>query len=168
MGKRRTKGSSLDVALFWMMVKPSTEFHRLGRCWLWTGAKIPSGYGHITRNQKQVLSHRYAWELVHGPVPKNMCVLHKCDNPACVRPSHMFIGDHEENMRDMARKGRNPGNGNLRGETHGCHKLTEIQVREIRSLALEGKISQRGIAKMFCVTQSAVSVIHKRKAWRHI
>jgi hypothetical protein len=168
MGRGSVKARGLDVALFWMSVRRSSVFRRDGACWLWAGAKV-SGYGHITRRSVQIQAHRYAWELINGPVPNGKWILHKCDVRACVRPSHLFVGDHKENMLDMRRKGRKLGNnGNLFGETHGCSKLYEHQVRAIRGLAKEGAMTQREIAERFCVTQATVSAIHKRRAWRHL
>lgn len=81
-------------------------------CWLWTGAILKvSGYGAFAVKGKRVAAHRFAWELYHGKIPKRKdyhgwTVCHRCDNPACVRPSHLFLGSHKDNMRDMIRKGR--------------------------------------------------------------
>lgn len=163
MGTGKTKTSGLDVALFWLKVK------RHENCWLWTGSKDRKGYGHITRGQENFNAHRYAWIICNGPIPSGQWVLHKCDVPSCVRPSHLYLGTHDDNMRDMKIKKRKKGNnGGLRGETHGCHKLEEHQVRAIRGYCAEGKVPQREIAKMFCVTQATVSGIHKRRSWRHL
>ena len=91
-------------ARFWAMV------NKTKRCWIWTGSKHPRGYGQLvigTRtNRRVVLAHRFAWELKHGPIPAGKNACHRCDNPQCVRPSHLFLGSQSDNMRDMYRKGR--------------------------------------------------------------
>ena len=75
-------------------------------CWEWVKSKDGNGYAFIKINQKQWRGHRYSWTLLKGPIPMGMNVLHKCDNPSCVNPSHLFIGTMLDNMRDCAKKGR--------------------------------------------------------------
>lgn len=75
-------------------------------CWIWTGLLQKSGYGVIKRKQKAVRAHRAAYELYVGPIPTGLHVLHRCDNPPCVNPQHLFLGTHVDNMRDMEKKGR--------------------------------------------------------------
>lgn len=77
-------------------------------CWEWTGHCNDGGYGRVTRQTEDRLAHRYAWELENGPIPDGMFVCHHCDNPPCVRPDHLFLGTHTDNMRDAQRKGRRP------------------------------------------------------------
>jgi HNH endonuclease len=75
-------------------------------CWDWQRAVNSVGYGRIARNGTRVYAHRAAYELAYGPIPKDMCVLHSCDNRRCVRPDHLFLGTKRDNMLDMAAKGR--------------------------------------------------------------
>ena len=80
-------------------------------CWEWIGSKYTVGYGQFSipvdgRNRTMVGAHRFAWALAFGKTPKGMFVCHHCDNPPCVRPDHLFLGTHTENIRDMLRKGR--------------------------------------------------------------
>lgn len=84
----------------------------LGKCHVWTGATDSKGYGQIGSGSQvdgtrgHVAAHRQAWEFEHGPVPEGLSVLHHCDNPPCVRGSHLFVGTHLDNMSDMVSKGR--------------------------------------------------------------
>lgn len=80
-----------------------------GECHIWTAAKTSRGYGRLSahmRKGKVQLAHRFAWELERGPIPPGACVCHSCDNPACVRVSHLFLGSQVDNIADMTRKGR--------------------------------------------------------------
>ena len=159
MGVGKTQTSGMDVAYFWMRV------HRKPTCWLWRGTTDRKGYGHLTRGQQSTTAHRYSWLLINGPVPKGKWVLHKCDTPRCVRPSHLFLGDHAENMLDMRRKKRKTGNNGGRiGEKHGCAKLRDEDIITIRG----SKLAQRVNADAFGVSQAAISAIVRRRTWKHI
>lgn len=79
-----------------------------GSCMEWTGAKSLLGYGRIKVNGRLELPHRLMWELVNGAIPDGLCVLHKCDNPPCINPTHLFLGTKSDNMQDAAAKGRLP------------------------------------------------------------
>lgn len=75
-------------------------------CWLWVGALFKSGYGKFSRGDRKIRAHRASYELYVGKIPRGMQVLHRCDNPPCVNPDHLFIGTHMDNMLDMESKGR--------------------------------------------------------------
>ena len=139
-----------------------------GGCWLWTGCIDNKGYGMIgvgRRIDGMVRSHRVAYELHNGAIPKGKghngtCVCHKCDNPLCVNPAHLFIGSNFDNVADRVAKGRSSS-----GETHCCAKLTDAQVAQIRSLA--GTMLHREIAALFGVGRSHVGGIIRRE-WRRV
>jgi len=79
----------------------------LGPCWVWTGAHVPWGYGQIgLTGRKNGRAHVVSWEMHNGPIPDGLWVLHKCDNPPCVRPDHLFLGTVQDNTADMIAKGR--------------------------------------------------------------
>lgn len=86
---------------FWSMTKQS------GECLEWRGARVGDGYGQLRWDGKRVLAHRLAWQNKNGQIPDGLNVLHRCDNPPCVNPAHLFLGTHQENMRDRDAKGRN-------------------------------------------------------------
>lgn len=110
----------IDPGRFWSNVRRSDG------CWEWTGSKRGNGYGCLAVGGRQVGAHRVAWETQNGPIPEGLFVLHKCDNPPCVRPDHLFLGTAKDNAMDMARKGRAAG----ARQTH-CpkgHPYTEANV----------------------------------------
>lgn len=131
-------------------------------CREWIGSRFLSGYGRLKKEGRTYRAHRMVWELVNGPVPEGMLVLHRCDNRACVHPGHLFLGTNEENMADMVAKGRASRNENktyLRGERHHNAKLADSQVDEIRRRFERGGTSQTALAEEFGVSQTLVSQI---------
>lgn len=155
---------------FWQKVNKSGPIVRaeFGPCWAWTGCRDKDGYGfghsHLTGRQTRV--HRVSWELHFGAVPPGQRVLHHCDNPACVRPEHLFLGTHLDNMRDCAAKGRKVATAPF-GEAHWCHKLTADQVAEIRRLHVPyGRtLSVRGLAAKFGVSKSTIGDVLTGRNW---
>ncbi|WP_390620646.1 HNH endonuclease signature motif containing protein [Caulifigura coniformis] len=109
---------------------------------------------------------RVIWELTHGPIAAGLCVLHRCDNRACVNPAHLFLGTHAANMADMTQKGRQAKGSKVarHGEQHGCSKLTTDTVEQI----LRSTGTQKSIAKRFGISRSHVSAIKLGKFWKHI
>ncbi len=120
-------------------------------CQLWLGGGRGDGYGAL-RTDRQDRAHRVAWREYRGPIPDGMYVLHKCDVRCCINPDHLWLGTHNDNMADMARKGRCPS---YRGEKHPRAKLTDVQRGEIA----RDTRSQRVIANLYGVAPSLVSVI---------
>ena len=136
-------------------------------CWLWLGAARGSnGYGRIKAFGKNMTAHRYSWVAAYGAIPDGMLVCHKCDNPACVNPSHLFLGTALDNMADCKRKWRTGGGTKtpLRGESNHRSKLTSADVSRIRA---DGR-PQRAIASEYGVSQALVSKIKLNEIWRHL
>ena len=75
-------------------------------CWEWQASFHTTGYGQIKYNRKKWKAHRISWILTNGEIPNTLCVLHKCDNPKCVNPNHLFLGTLKENTQDMLKKNR--------------------------------------------------------------
>ena len=75
-------------------------------CRIWIGKTIKNGYGRLYHEGQRYLTHRIAWQLAHGPIPKRICICHTCDVPACINVEHLFPGSHKDNTRDAIRKGR--------------------------------------------------------------
>ena len=143
----------------------------LGKCWEWVANKDRNGYGRFGGKTK-ISSHRYSWELAYGNIPDGLFVLHKCDNPSCVNPEHLFLGTQQDNMIDMVEKGRwtprnttNTPEGIIarRGESHPNHKLTDLQVSYIRDKYAIGDITYKEIALEMCVNITTIMRIIKRQ-----
>lgn len=132
-----------------------------GGCWLWTGSKIQGGYGKLWVYGKYMLAHRYSWQLHNGPIPDELCVLHRCDNPSCVNPDHLFLGTQADNLADMRAKGRD---NQPKGEAHGMAKLTEPEIPLIRNDPRLHRI----IAADYGVSSTLISVIKRCERWAHI
>jgi hypothetical protein len=127
---------------------------RMRGCWEWTGARSAKGYG-VTRVNgldRSRLAHRVAWELEHGPIPAGLYVLHRCDNPGCLRVAHLFLGTKAENNADMRAKKRHHT------------KLTEANVRAIR----RSSARRIDLAEKYGVSGTLISAIRERRAWKHI
>lgn len=142
------------IETFWSRVEPDLN----SGCWIWSGSFANNGYGRIDIAGRRVSAHRLAYEVTFGTIPAGMCVCHRCDTPACVNPDHLFLGSNADNVADKVAKGRT-----ARGEGAGRAKLTEDQVKEIRSL--RGTLSQSQIAKHFGIIQPHVSSIMTGRAW---
>jgi len=191
--KRRT-GNSRRAALlrwdnnlvsrFWAKVKKSPG------CWVWTGSRLATGYGRLKARGKHYGAHRMAYELTFWAVPSGMCVLHRCDNPPCVRPDHLFLGSNRDNVADKVAKGRQARGDTHgsrtrpdrvpRGERNGAHlhpetrprgervntsRLTRKQVLEIRALVQSRNATQRAIAERLGVNRMTISRAVAGTSW---
>lgn len=132
-------------------------------CIEWTGFRLKKmGYGRIRRGGDFIYAHRLAYELKHGPIPKGLCVCHRCDNPPCCNDEHLYLDTHAGNMADMVLKGRS-----LKGSKSPNAKLTEKDVTEIRRRLAAGEL-QREIAVDLQIARPYVSMIKSGKGWAHL
>lgn len=160
---------------FWSRVK------RGPGCWEWQGQARVKGYGRLQigsrkdGSRRKVLAHRLAYELTYGPIPKDgsyhgVCVLHSCDNPICVRPSHLFLGTNHDNVLDKMKKGRHPRArpkkpARMPKEQNPNARLSEHQIKEIRKRYARGGITQAELAKEYGVVQPHISRIVREISW---
>lgn len=131
-------------------------------CWTWKGYKRHKGYGEmyfdVDGRRIKMLAHRVVYEEFVGDTG-GLCLCHKCDNPSCVRPDHLFLGTKADNTADRNAKGRQ-----ARGETNGSAKLTEDDIRHIRSTSA----SARELAEKYGVWTRTIHVIRAGKTWKHV
>lgn len=154
----------IDVR-FWANVQKTST------CWVWTGCQDNYGYGKIRYQGRDQKAHRISWMLHNGPIPEGFMACHTCDNPSCVNPLHLFLGNHTINALDMASKGRQvfqrrPERA-TRGEQHYCAKLTAEMVQTIRTEHAHG-ISLDALALRYGVSKQSIWRAVHYLTWKHI
>jgi len=169
-------------ARFWARVDRAGPVLRpgLGPCWTWSGATGSAGYGRVRRAGRLIGVHRLIYQMFVGPIRSGLCLCHRCDNPPCCNPAHLFLGTNLDNSRDMVMKQRHrygPGSkpecGGPRpaiwGIRHYNAKLTDEQILEIRRAT---GASERAVARLFQerfgVARSCVRAIRAGMTWRHV
>lgn len=135
-------------------------------CWLWLGAYAANGYGEFTYGYRKEPAHRASWRILRGPPPADRFVCHRCDNPACVNPDHLFLGTARDNALDMNAKGR-ATTKRARGELASKAKLTADQVIEAR-LRHEAGERTGVLARHYGISSPAMGAILLRRNWRHV
>ncbi len=150
-----------EAARFWSNVRKGHG----DQCWVWAAGTMGRGYGHVRIGGVDTSAHRLSWTITFGQIQPGLCVCHRCDNPPCIRPDHLFLGTQGENQRDASRKRRLVGNRYAFGELSARAKLTESEVLQIR--AASGR--QVDIAAAFGVNQQHVSSIKRGvRCWQHL
>jgi len=142
--------------------------HHPSGCWVFAGTRSNKNYGQLRigpRGTGLMLAHRASYECFVGPVPPGMWVLHRCDNPACVNPEHLFLGTSDDNIADMEAKGRRRAG---KWERHRSAKLTQDIVRECRRLYALGGVTHQQLADRFGVAQQTMFLAVSEKTWRGI
>ena len=130
-------------------------------CWVWTGCKRPGGYGQIRYDRRIQKSHRVSWKINCGDIPEGLCVLHKCDNPSCVNPNHLWLGTYQDNSTDMVNKERQS-----KGENLPQSKITQVYADCIRTAYANGDATYRQLAKEFNISRSTIWYIVTNQTWR--
>lgn len=150
---------------FWKRVKVGKE----DDCWPWTGANdCQRGYGVVWNNGRKWKTHRYAYFVTNGGIPFGLLVCHRCDNPPCCNPNHLFLGTCRDNNNDMLQKGRA---NRERGEARYNARLKEEDVRQIRARYQKRKVGGMGIdrlAEIYGVGRTMIQAIVTRKRWAHV
>jgi len=148
---------------FWPRIRMASD----EGCWEWTGQLSRAGYAVLSApgGRRPILAHRLSWEIHFGQIPDGLFVCHKCDNPACVRPDHLFLGTPKDNTADMIRKGRNTP---ALGARNGNVKLDRSVIPEIRYVYASGGLSLAAVGRMFSTSHRNVAHIVRRSTWKHV
>jgi hypothetical protein len=154
------------IARFWSHVEVQDS---VAQCWEWRSAcsARPDGdrsYGRFTIAGEHIYAHRFIYQFIHGPVPEDLVIRHRCDNEPCVNPKHLLVGTVADNTRDKFERGRGP---DRRGERHPLARLTEGDVIEIRRLRDMGW-TQHALATRFSVSRGHIYRIVTHQGWGHI
>lgn len=164
-----TKVFSVSEERFWCKVNKEGPIHAIlnTACWIWIGSYGSTGYGRFWDGTRDTSAHRYSYTLHYGEIPDGLWVLHRCDNPTCVRPDHLFLGTRQDNVDDMIAKNRHRQGHCPAGESNPSAKLTESDVLTIRAMAQAGT-RQKLIAEQFGVSPTLIEKITSRSVWKHI
>jgi hypothetical protein len=178
-----------ERARFWSKV----ERHGPDECWLWSAGRFRQGYGMFWFQRRNHYANRIAYLSEHGSIPDGLNVLHRCDNPPCCNPAHLFLGTDSDNTADMHSKGRHSfgerhwtvrqpdkvrrgaqhhfnarPETRLRGERNGRAKLTADDVHQIRQMYASGSCDKATLARLFKVSDVNVTAIVRYETWRHV
>jgi hypothetical protein len=137
---------------FWKFVDKGKD----DECWNWIGAKKDNGYGVIGLGKKLIRAPRLSYTIAYGEIPEGKFICHRCDNPSCVNPKHLFLGTNQDNMNDMCDKGRQ------------LRKLTIEEVKKIKQILIYGNKTQVEIGIMFNVDNTTINKIAKGINWKRV
>jgi len=162
-------GAPKSAATLRQKIEAAVEYEPTTGCWLWARGFTGNGYGALRHKGYPQGAHRTAWAAYRGPIPDGLQVLHRCDTPACVNPGHLFLGTNDDNMADMAKKGRaaSPRKG-ARGASHPRAQLTDADVAAIRSAYVPRgpDCTTAALAAAFGITKRHVRAVATGERWR--
>lgn len=152
-------------------INPKIRFwnkvNKTDKCWEWTGSLYYNGYGQFFDGKNKICAHRFSYKITYGIKDNNLLVCHTCDNRKCVNPGHLFLGTQQDNLRDMYKKGRN-NNVNTSGIKNGRHKLTEIDVINIRNSYSNKKLTVIELMNKYNLSETQTYRIINFKSWKHV
>ena len=165
LAQKEINPSLFDKNRFWNKVDKSRG---PDACWPWTAHRFDKAYGCFYLKGRVVRAHRVAWVLTNGQIPQSnkyhgICVCHRCDNPGCCNPSHLFLGTNADNVADREKKHRNTP-----GEANTSAKLTNDRVAKIIKAYATGKVSHEDLARQFGVSSNTISRVTNRQSWKHL
>lgn len=163
------------IERFWSKVRKTAE------CWYWVGFRDRQGYGRFYEPKNATSAHRASWHIHYGEIPRDLCVLHKCDNPSCVRPDHLYVGTNADNVRDRTERKRHWANRNPRefqrhakavgglaskrpGEKNPRAKLTADDIRSIRA----SKEAKYILIEKYGISRSNLWLIQTGQRWKSV
>lgn len=153
-----SRAPSLDDAFYRWLPASDTD-----GCWEWMGHRGAKGYGVGSYKGQRFHAHRFTYELVYGSISDGMMVCHRCDNPPCCNPAHLFLGTAQDNVRDRHVKGRD-----ARGESHARTTLTDDDILSIRAAYASGTATMSALARQYGVWKGTISNIIRRRTWSHV
>lgn len=166
-----------DYKRFWKKVEITAN---PDKCWNWTASHLmgegKQPYGKISFNKIFYFAHRISYLMHYKEDPREMCVLHKCDNPRCVNPAHLFLGTNDDNVQDKKSKGRHRGfkmkpksyEGTARGVNHGMSKLNNQNVIQIKEEYCKGGITYQQLGSKYGVSKKTILNIINNRTWKHV
>lgn len=161
MDKRKLRTNKVpiekEIERFLSRVDKKSE----SECWIWAGRTNPDGYGQFDCRNSTVPSHRYMWSMLNGEIPQGMVICHRCDNPKCVNPSHLFLGTVQDNVRDRDMKGRQADHAGTKNGRAVLDENGAIKVKELRKSGL----TYKDISTEMGVSVGCVSHILNGRHW---
>jgi hypothetical protein len=142
------------IEKFWARVEKTDT------CWIWRGPTNVHGYGRVGIHLRKQYAHRVAWTLTNGEVPAGLCLLHRCDNPPCVNPAHLFLGTRSDNAKDKVSKGRQS-----KGDSRPNAKLSMDKAEAIRREHAQGAVSACALARRYGVRPSQITRVLRGVGW---